>query len=59
MRTVYARLDEAEFRKLVSGKIVELPTRSDVTVSLILADIGWDRILEAVSLAISEAGRSR
>ena len=47
-------LDEAEFRELVAGSEVQVRTLGAETVALILADIGWSRMLVAIDDAIRE-----
>lgn len=48
-------LDEEGFRKLVRGEVVELRTADDHRVELILSDIGFGRMVDAVNEAIIEA----
>jgi hypothetical protein len=48
---LYVRLDEPGFRKLVAGESVSLETATGQEVRLILADIGWGRIRNAVEQA--------
>jgi hypothetical protein len=45
-------LDEADFRDLVAGREVQARTLGAETVALILADIGWARMLVAIEDAI-------
>lgn len=45
---IYVRLDEAEFRRLCTGKVVELIAVHGEPVRMILADIGTVRMLKAV-----------
>jgi len=47
----YVRLDEDEFQKLVAGGVVELGR-----AKIILADIGFGRMLQAVHAAIDASG---
>ena len=46
--SLYVRLDEDGFRRLVRGESVSLHTTSGQEVRLILADIGWVKIRGAV-----------
>lgn len=45
------RLDEKEFAALVAGKEVKLKTVNGDTVLMILADIGFDRMYQAIDNA--------
>lgn len=47
-RPLRARLDEAAFRQLVAGEVVVLETNTGQALELILADIGYTRLLRAV-----------
>jgi hypothetical protein len=49
-------LDEAAFRDLVAGNVVKLRTTTNLSVELLLSDIGWSRMLTAVEDAIRTAG---
>jgi hypothetical protein len=54
MKTVYARLDAEDFKALVKGNAVELHAQAldlEVTVKLILADIGIPALRQAVAEA--------
>jgi hypothetical protein len=52
---VYARINEEAFRELVAGKVVTLRNTSNGTmVKLILEDIGWGRMLDAIAAAVGE-----
>lgn len=53
---LHVRLDEADFRALVAGGVVEIPT-GDRAVRIILADIGWGAM--AAALYDAQAGQSR
>lgn len=52
-RLIYMRLDDRYYRDLVEGKIVVRDVEG-ATIKLILADIGFDRMVEH----IAEARRS-
>ncbi len=41
-------LNEAEFRSLISRKTVTITREIDITVKLILQDIGWDRMIQII-----------
>lgn len=45
------RIDEAAFRELVAGRVAKLQTRhgAELAVETVLEDIGWDRMLAAIS----------
>jgi hypothetical protein len=47
-RPIHVVLSEADFRRLVSGQIVETPG-----VRIILSDIGWGRMTAAIRDAMS------
>jgi hypothetical protein len=47
-------LDAADFRDLVAGREVQARTLGAETVMLILADIGWARMLIAIDDAMRE-----
>lgn len=51
-----ARIDEQAFRELVAGRVAKLETSDgdDLTVEVILADVGWDRMVDAVTDAMVE-----
>jgi hypothetical protein len=49
-------IDEAKFRELVAGKVASCWTGSH-QVEIILADIGWQRMIDAVITAITEPHR--
>lgn len=58
---VFVRLDDAEFRQLVRGEVVEIEGRCGpeiVPVRVILADIGFDRMLRHLDRAINDADRT-
>lgn len=52
MSEVRAVLDEAAFRALCRGEIVTVPGNPSVTLKLILSDIGFDRMGQAVDDAM-------
>jgi hypothetical protein len=45
-------LDEEAFRELVAGKVVKLMTTTNTPLELILSDIGWSRMLQAIDDAM-------
>lgn len=55
IRVVRVVLDEAAFRDLVAGKIVSAGASPATPVEIILSDIGWNRMLLAIAVAIDEA----
>ena len=55
---LFVRLEEPHFRKLVAGERVAIETVAGDQVELILADIGWGRMLGAIETA-REAVRQR
>jgi hypothetical protein len=53
-------LDEADFRKLVAGRVVEVEVKhKDVRwwLQIALSDIGFDKMIEAVRDAVDGAGK--
>jgi hypothetical protein len=63
-RMIHLRLDEGEFAQLVSGAVVEqeadvthqgvvMSAFSPVCVRLILSDIGYSRMLQAIGAAMT------
>jgi hypothetical protein len=52
-----AVLDEAVFRELVAGRVVKLELNTGGHVELILRDIGWARMLQAIEDAKEEGDR--
>lgn len=55
LRAHRVALDEEGFRALVRGEVVRLRTADDHLVELILSDIGFGRMVDAVNAAIIEA----
>lgn len=51
---VYVKLDDEHFKALVRGKEA-IVRRGDVEVRIILADIGWDKMLLIVAQALRDA----
>ena len=51
-------LGEEEFRRLVAGKVIEIDVRGSYNgrVSLLLSDIGYDRMIQAIYDAEKDAG---
>jgi hypothetical protein len=48
-------LDEGDFRDLVAGKTVTTVSNSDRgELQIVLSDIGWDRMLDALAHAMTE-----
>jgi len=45
---IRVRLDELTFRQLVAGEVVRLVAARGESVELILADIGFDKMLDAI-----------
>jgi hypothetical protein len=52
---IYVKLDEEAFRALVQGREARVSSQSGAEVRLILADIGWGRMLAAITDAENEA----
>lgn len=51
---IYVKLDEAAFTALVRGKEARVIAPDGSDVRLILADIGWGRMMAAIDAAICE-----
>jgi hypothetical protein len=52
-----AKIDEQAFRELVAGKVVRLETPrygAEIAIEVILEDIGWGRMLDAIANAVAE-----
>lgn len=52
--TIRIVLDEREFRDLVRGKVAKTRSSQGEDVELILADIGFARMLDIVRAAVAE-----
>ena len=46
---IYAKIERAHFRRLVSGEAVEISGHDGQLVKLILEDIGWAQMLMAIA----------
>jgi len=52
---IYVRLEEADFANLVAGRAVEIsPKDGGPTIKIILADIGWGRMVDCIRKAMTE-----
>jgi len=52
---IHICLEEADFANLVAGKVVELaPKEGGPTIKIILADIGWGRMIDCIRKAMIE-----
>jgi hypothetical protein len=51
-----ARINEAAFRELVAGRMAKLETRhgAGLAVEVVLADIGWANMIDAIRDAVAE-----
>jgi hypothetical protein len=50
MKSVYLKIEETDFKKLVEGQVV-VKDKDGVQVNILLSDIGFDRIFIAVDKA--------
>ena len=58
METLYAKLEDRDFRKLVRGETITVGDTAKVAViHLILADIGFPRMLAYIDEAINDRDR--
>ena len=60
METLYAKLEDRDFRKLVRGEMAVVEGRCNgtaVAVHLILADFGFPRMLAYIDEAINDRDR--
>lgn len=49
---IRVRIDEADFRQLVAGKVARLVSAKGEVIEVILADIGFDRMEIALTTAV-------
>jgi len=55
MPEIRIKLDELEFETLVAGGEVEVITGDSPAVKIILADIGWDNMIDIIESKQDEA----
>ena len=54
-KPIRAIIDEPELREFIAGRPVTVRSNGGLDIQIVLRDIGWDRIRQAVDDAISDA----
>jgi len=59
IKPLHLKIDESDFRELVRGHTISVRTVEGKKVNVILADMGWDRLMMAIQDAMRQHIKKR